>query len=111
MTKQEFAQWICDKLTAILQFEIQNDMAEYVLVLCIAYVHSFSFFITLLFFRYILSMQSERDLDDYCQSLLDIKSPVHKQFLLDLKKRFRICKYTVISSHFHCINLNFIYLI
>lgn len=38
MNKQEFAQWICDKLTAILQFEIQNDMAEY--VFCISSVYS-----------------------------------------------------------------------
>lgn len=30
MTKQEFTHWICEKLTAILQFEVQNDMAEYV---------------------------------------------------------------------------------
>lgn len=30
MTKQEFTQWICEKLSAILQFEVQNDMAEYV---------------------------------------------------------------------------------
>lgn len=30
MTKQEFIKWICEKLTAILQFEVQNDMAEYV---------------------------------------------------------------------------------
>lgn len=29
MTKQEFIQWICEKLSAILQFEVQNDMAEY----------------------------------------------------------------------------------
>lgn len=48
-------------------------------------------------------MQSERDLDDYCQSLLDIKSPVHKQFLLDLKKRFRICKHTKLLNNLHCI--------
>lgn len=31
MTKQEFAQWIREKLTAILQFEVQHDMAEYVM--------------------------------------------------------------------------------
>jgi len=30
MSKQEFIQWICDKLTALLQFEVQNDVAEYV---------------------------------------------------------------------------------
>lgn len=42
--------------------------------------------------RYIFSMQSEQELDDYCQSLLDIKSQVHKQFLLDLKKKHRLCK-------------------
>ncbi|XP_025206570.1 activating signal cointegrator 1 [Melanaphis sacchari] len=67
MSKQELIQWICDKLTALLQFEVQNDMAEY-----------------------IFSMQSERDLDDYCNSLLDIKSQVHKQFLIDLKKKHRL---------------------
>lgn len=33
MTKQEFIKWICEKLTAILQFEVQNDMAEYVKLL------------------------------------------------------------------------------
>lgn len=38
-------------------------------------------------------MRSERDIDDYCCSLLDIKSPVHKQFLFDLKKRHRLCKF------------------
>jgi len=30
MSKQELIQWICDKLTTLLQFEVQNDMAEYV---------------------------------------------------------------------------------
>lgn len=88
MTKQEFIQWICEKLTAILQFEVHNDMAEYV-------IHVWIIFIIDIFsiFRYIISMQSERDLDDYCCSLLDIKSPVHKQFLFDLKKRHRLCKF------------------
>lgn len=38
-------------------------------------------------------MKSEQDLDEYCQSLLDIKSIVHKQFLLDLKKRYKLCKF------------------
>lgn len=66
MSKQEFTQWICDKLTALLQFEVQNDMAEY-----------------------IISMQLEGELDEYCCSLLDIKSQVHKQFLIDLKKKHR----------------------
>ncbi|XP_025414221.1 activating signal cointegrator 1 isoform X2 [Sipha flava] len=75
MTKQEFTQWICEKLSAILQFEVQNDMAEY-----------------------ILSMQSEQDLDEYCRSLLDIKSPVHKQFLLDLKKRYKLFNQKPTSS-------------
>lgn len=37
-------------------------------------------------------MQSEQDLNDYCHSLLDVKSPVHKQFLFDLKKRHKLCK-------------------
>ncbi|XP_026812665.1 activating signal cointegrator 1 [Rhopalosiphum maidis] len=75
MSKQEFIQWICDKLTALLQFEVQNDMAEY-----------------------ILSMQSEQDLDDYCNSLLDIKSQVHKQFLIDLKKKHRLFNQKPTSS-------------
>lgn len=38
-------------------------------------------------------MKSEQDLDEYCESLLDIKSIVHKQFLLDLKKRYKLCKF------------------
>jgi len=80
MTKQEFTHWICEKLSAILQFEVQTDMAEY-----------------------IISMQSEQDLDEYCQSLLDIKSLVHKQFLLDLKKRHKLFNQkpvvSVLNSH------------
>ncbi|XP_050431923.1 activating signal cointegrator 1 isoform X2 [Adelges cooleyi] len=40
--------------------------------------------------KYILSMQSEKDLEEYCNSLLDLKSSIHKQFLSDLKKRFRL---------------------
>ncbi|KAL4121593.1 hypothetical protein QTP88_014078 [Uroleucon formosanum] len=75
MLKQEFTQWICDKLTALLQFEVQNDMAEY-----------------------IISMQSEGDLDEYCNSLLDVKSQVHKQFLTDLKKKHRIFNQKPTSS-------------
>lgn len=52
-------------------------------------------------------MQSERDLDDYFSSLLDIKSPVHKQFLLDLKKRHRLCKFIQLSIYIKlCIKLN-----
>jgi len=43
-------------------------------------------------------MQSEEDIDDYCDSLLDIKSKVHKHFLLDLKKRHRVCKFVFIFS-------------
>lgn len=39
-------------------------------------------------------MQSEKELDDYFCSLLDLKSVVHKQFLTDLKKRYRLCKYS-----------------
>ncbi|VVC34702.1 Zinc finger, C2HC5-type,Zinc finger, RING/FYVE/PHD-type,ASCH domain,PUA-like domain [Cinara cedri] len=66
MNKQEVIQWICDKLTIILQFEVQKNMAEY-----------------------ILSMQSERQLDEYCNSLLDIKSPVHRKFLSELKKLYK----------------------
>jgi len=31
-------------------------------------------------------MQSEQELVEYCNSALDIKSQVHKQFLIDLKK-------------------------
>lgn len=75
MSKQEFTQWICDKLTALLQFEVQSDMAEY-----------------------IISMQSEQDLDEYCHSLLDIKSQVHKQFLIDLKKKHRTLNQKPTSS-------------
>ncbi|XP_050540556.1 activating signal cointegrator 1 isoform X3 [Daktulosphaira vitifoliae] len=67
MSKEEFKQWICNKLSALLQFEVQNEMAEY-----------------------IFSIQTENDLDEYCNSLLDLKSSVHKQFLSDLKKRFRL---------------------
>jgi len=40
-------------------------------------------------------MQSEKDLDEYCHSLLDPKILVHKQFLIDLKKRYRLCKFTL----------------
>lgn len=47
-------------------------------------------------------MKSERDLDEYCHSLLDIQSVVHKQFLLDLKKRHRLCKF-VSSVFFFCV--------
>lgn len=39
-------------------------------------------------------MQSEKDLDDYFCSLLDTTVLVHKQFLIDLKKRYRLCKFT-----------------
>jgi len=75
MTKQEFTDWIREKLSAILQFEVQNDMAEY-----------------------IISMKSERDLDEYCRSLLDIQCVVHKQFLFDLKKRHKLFNQKPITS-------------
>ncbi|KAL5238423.1 hypothetical protein ACI65C_005833 [Semiaphis heraclei] len=75
MSKQEFIQWICDQLTTLLQFEVQNDMAEY-----------------------IISMQSEKDLEEYCTSLLDIKSQAHKKFLIDIKKKHRIFNQKPTSS-------------
>lgn len=55
-------------------------------------------------------MKTEQDLDEYCQSLLDIKSIVHKQFLLDLKKRHKLCKFIF---HFYIlfITLIFYYLV
>jgi len=38
-------------------------------------------------------MQSEKDLEEYCNSLLDIKSQTHKKFLKEIKKKHRICKF------------------
>lgn len=49
-------------------------------------------------------MQSEQDLDDYCNSLLDIKSQVHKQFLIDLKKKHRLCKLILFFYYYLLIN-------
>lgn len=40
-------------------------------------------------------MKSERELDEYCNSLLDIKSPVHRNFLSELKKRHKSSKFNL----------------
>lgn len=53
-------------------------------------------------------MRSEQDLDDYFSSLLDIKSPVHKQFLLDLKKRHRLCKFIQLCIFINVLNLTYL---
>lgn len=45
-------------------------------------------------------MQSEKDLEEYCTSLLDIKSQAHKKFLIDIKKKHRICKFLKILLMF-----------
>jgi len=39
------------------------------------------------FFRYILQIENERDLDNYLATLLDNENPNHKQFITELKKR------------------------
>lgn len=48
-----------------------------------------------LYCRYILTLQSEQELDEYCHSLLDVRSSVHRQFLSDLKNRHKFGSFTL----------------
>lgn len=39
------------------------------------------------FFRFILQIENERDLDEYFSTLLNNENPTHRQFVTELKKR------------------------
>ncbi|XP_051174753.1 activating signal cointegrator 1 [Leptopilina boulardi] len=57
-------QWLHENLSTLLDFPVPDDLTEY-----------------------ILSIENERDLDEYLRTLLDYDNPKHKQFISDLKKR------------------------
>lgn len=57
-------QWLHENLSTLLDFPVPDDLTEY-----------------------ILSIENERDLDEYLRTLLDYDNPKHKQFVSDLKKR------------------------
>nr|XP_049700890.1 activating signal cointegrator 1 [Helicoverpa armigera] len=59
-------QWVSEGLSKILDFQIPDDMI-----------------------KYILSIESEKDLNEYMKTLLDFDNPQHKGFFLELcKKKF-----------------------
>ncbi|XP_072760457.1 activating signal cointegrator 1 [Anoplolepis gracilipes] len=56
--------WVREKLSELLDFQIPNDLVQY-----------------------ILQIENERDLESYITSLLDNENAKHRQFVIDLKKQ------------------------
>ncbi|XP_076645075.1 activating signal cointegrator 1 isoform X2 [Halictus rubicundus] len=61
--------WINKNLSQVLDFVVTEDLVSY-----------------------IMSMENERDLDEYLTSLLDCSNPRHRQFITDLKKQQALYK-------------------
>lgn len=81
--------WIHENLSKILNFPATDDLTklETAKTIYVFLWNQASKLKCIWFFRYIMAIQNERDLDEYLKSLLDYSNPMHRQFIAEIKKR------------------------
>lgn len=72
--KEQLSKWLHDNLSAVLSFPVPPDLTEY-----------------------ILTIENERDIDDYLKTLLDLSDPRHKKFL----ENFKLIRHCNDDKKFH----------